>query len=50
MTGAEGLYEEVHHLAYHYHWRERDILELARIQEAALSGLAGQQTRAATRE
>jgi hypothetical protein len=30
MTSAEGLYEEVHHLAYHYHWREQDILELPR--------------------
>jgi hypothetical protein len=30
MTSAGGLYEEVHHLAYHYHWTERDILELPR--------------------
>ena len=30
MTSAGGLYEEVHDLAYHYHWREQDILELPR--------------------
>jgi hypothetical protein len=30
MTSAEGLYEEVHHLAFHYHWTEREILELPR--------------------
>jgi len=26
------LYEEVHHLAYHYHWAERDILEMTRFK------------------
>lgn len=30
MTSAEGLCEEVHHLAFHYHWPEREILELPR--------------------
>jgi hypothetical protein len=25
-----GLYEEVHHLAFHYHWSERDILDMSR--------------------
>lgn len=30
MTGVDGLYEEIHYLAYHYHWTERDILEMSR--------------------
>jgi hypothetical protein len=30
MTGLSGLYEEIHYLAYHYHWTERDILEMPR--------------------
>ena len=30
MTSLDGLYEEVHHLAYYYHWPERDILEMSR--------------------
>ena len=30
MTGVGGLYEEIHYLAYHYHWTERDILEMSR--------------------
>ncbi len=30
MTGMDGLLEEVHHLAYHYHWAEREILAMPR--------------------
>jgi hypothetical protein len=42
MSGAERLYEEVHHLAYHYHWREQDILELPRLKRRRyLALLAG---------
>jgi hypothetical protein len=25
-----GLFEEIHHLAYHYHWAEADILAMSR--------------------
>jgi len=30
MTSVDGLYEELHHLAYHYHWSEREILAMRR--------------------
>ncbi len=30
MTSRDGLYEEIHHLAFHYHWAERDILDMSR--------------------
>ena len=39
MTSVEGLYEEVHHLAYHYHWAERDILDLPRAKRRRYLGL-----------
>jgi hypothetical protein len=29
-TDSRSLYEEVHYLAYHYHWSEREIMELTR--------------------
>jgi hypothetical protein len=29
-TDTRSLYEEVHYLAYHYHWSEREIMELTR--------------------
>jgi hypothetical protein len=29
-TDAELLYQEVHYLAYHYHWSEREIMEMTR--------------------
>lgn len=28
-AGADLLYREVHYLAYHYHWSEREIMEMA---------------------
>jgi hypothetical protein len=28
--GADLLYREVHYLAYHYHWSEREIMEMSR--------------------
>ncbi len=30
MTSLDLLYREVHYLAYHYHWSEREILEMPR--------------------
>jgi len=30
MMNLDRLYAEVHHLALHYHWGERAILELSR--------------------
>lgn len=30
MTGVDQLFEEVHHLAYHYHWAEQEILAMPR--------------------
>ena len=29
-TGQDLLYREVHYLAYHYHWSEREIMEMPR--------------------
>ncbi|MCX5001185.1 hypothetical protein OHB05_00890 [Streptomyces sp. NBC_00638] len=29
-TGAALLYREVHHLAFHYHWSEREIMDMTR--------------------
>ncbi|MEU6667874.1 hypothetical protein [Streptomyces sp. NPDC046727] len=29
-AGAALLYREVHHLAFHYHWSEREIMDMAR--------------------
>jgi len=29
-TDADLLYQEVHYLAYHYHWSEREIMEMTR--------------------
>lgn len=29
-TSADLLYREVHYLAYHYHWSEREIMEMSR--------------------
>jgi hypothetical protein len=29
-TSSDLLYREVHYLAYHYHWSEREIMEMAR--------------------
>ena len=28
MTSYQALCEEVHYLAFHYHWGEREILEM----------------------
>jgi transcription initiation factor IIE alpha subunit len=39
MTGQERLYEEVHWLAYHYHWAEKDILEMTRSKRRRYLGL-----------
>jgi hypothetical protein len=30
MTDKGGLFEEIHHLAYHYHWGEQEILAMPR--------------------
>ena len=29
-TDSDLLYREVHYLAYHYHWSEREIMEMTR--------------------
>jgi hypothetical protein len=39
VTSAGRLYEEVHHLAYHYHWAERDIMDLPRSKRRRYLGL-----------
>lgn len=35
----ERLYEEVHHLALHYHWSEAEILRLPRSKRLRYLGL-----------
>jgi hypothetical protein len=42
VTSSGGLYEEVHHLAFHYHWSEREILDMPRAKRRRyLALLAG---------
>ena len=31
-TSLDLLYREVHYLAYHYHWSEREIMEMSRLK------------------
>ncbi|HEX2190181.1 MAG TPA: hypothetical protein VHG51_14840 [Longimicrobiaceae bacterium] len=38
-TGRDLLYRQVHYLAYHYHWSEREILELPREKRMAYIGV-----------
>lgn len=47
---TEQLFREVHHLAYHYHWSERDILELSRGKRQRYIGLLAEQLAASKGE
>jgi len=38
-TSQDLLYREVHYLAYHYHWSEREILDLPREKRLAYIGI-----------
>ena len=40
---ARDFYLQVHHLAYHYHWAERDILELSKTKRQRYIDLISQQ-------
>jgi hypothetical protein len=43
VIGLERLYEEVHRLAYHYHWPERDILDLSPTKRRRYLGLVARE-------
>jgi hypothetical protein len=40
-TDADLLYQEVHYLAYHYHWSEREIMEMTRDRRRRYIGVLG---------
>lgn len=37
------LFREIHHLAFHYHWAERDILAMSRARRGRYLALLSQQ-------
>ena len=39
MTGLDRLYDEIHWLAYHYHWAEKDVLDMTRSKRRRYRGL-----------
>lgn len=43
VTGRDMLYRQVHYLAYHYHWSEREILDMPRDKRLAYIGILAEE-------